>query len=464
MSSPTVLEARHIARPLIQSPERKAQVQLDATLSPDEFWSRPGSAVSVSFRQLSCYQPAAVRKVPPARFPREGPREGGGQMQVTNRSIWEHTFVIDDEDPYGGSLTEMKSAAQRATRPNTTGVTAAARGRSINALRPTRSAGPLGEFSTGGSFEYEHRSVSFLQEPSKLGSSQGQNSRDRLDSSFAAAVAKHAQIEALRANDQRKITEKVHRNKDMREQRLKHLLSNVMVQGQNPLLKALSAYSEAEEKKKKRRHDEWEEHIFQPLATKAWNHINPEDREGLKSVAFKVENFRLPVSVTKDPCWAEQVQNAQEKAFEKEAARVLGRAESAPTLQAALRARDPALVPRSLSRPGLDPTMWTEVAYCGTPSGRFSQVIGSHARRLRRGGPGVFIPDETDGVLVAGTRISRSNGHRDMGILRAEGPAAASPAVAPGQDHYTFETGSRVTTIEMPPGKKIVNPMILHPI
>jgi len=86
-------------------------------------------------------------------------------------------------------------------------------------------------------------------------------------------------------------------------------------------------------------------------------------------------------------------------------------------------------------------------------------------RSGKRGGAGVFIPDETDGVLAAGTRVSRETGYGDKGILRGscayDGECSTHKTSwgcssgAPGQDHFTFDATTRIVNLEFPLGKRM---------
>ena len=53
---------------------------------------------------------------------------------------------------------------------------------------------------------------------------------------------------------------------------------------------------------------------------------------------------------------------------------------------------------------------WSPVKLQGTPYGRQAQQAeqGAEFTRTRRGGQGVFLPDESDGVTAAGKRTPSS--------------------------------------------------------
>jgi hypothetical protein len=125
------------------------------------------------------------------------------------------------------------------------------------------------------------------------------------------------------------------------------------------------------------------------------------------------------------------------------------------------------MVQKSSTRPVFEPTGWGQREIQGSMFGHFAQVCehGPGFKRSVRSGTDAHRPDVSDGVLVAGSRRSRVHGMGDIGTLRGDlaslGESAqhktmvGSSCGAPGQDHYAFETGSRVTDLEFPLGKKM---------
>mmetsp|Transcript_33228 Transcript_33228/g.72429 ORF Transcript_33228/g.72429 Transcript_33228/m.72429 type:complete len:249 (-) Transcript_33228:66-812(-) len=234
-----------------------------------------------------------------------------------------------------------------------------------------------------------------------------------------------------------------------------------------------------EEARRKSLHATWDEKVYQPLATQAFEHMNAPCRRvqhalaGSKSVGFLMpeEPFRLSASLEEDPLRGEILDHAWEEAFDREATELLRAGLSSPALRSAAaggptRRQAP---PRARSRPVLEPTAWGQEEWRGT---RYAHQVeqGPGARMGRRNGPGeIFLPDDADGIAAAGTKTRRVGPstvvHGDTGLLRGDlatrGEAAqqwsrlGASSGAPGQDHYTYETGSRVTDLEFPVGKRL---------
>merc|ERR1712080_796596 len=118
------------------------------------------------------------------------------------------------------------------------------------------------------------------------------------------------------------------------------------------------------------------------------------------------------------------------------------------------------VVPRARSRPTMEPALWSQERLQGTLFGHFAQIAeqGVDFKRSRRGGTNIHIPDESDGVDAVGKRNTRAFGRNDLGILKGDTAAQGESAThktdwgaasgAPTQDHFTYETGTRVTDIE----------------
>lgn len=210
-----------------------------------------------------------------------------------------------------------------------------------------------------------------------------------------------------------------------------------------------------------------------PLARQVFSRLNPPDRSGCKSVAFSLPGQAKAASVNlrADPAKFSSLELARENAFHEAATRFL----NSPTPSLSLSRSSPSLnlqrlsfdgnqkdigLPRARSRPVLEPMSWGQVALSGTMVGLSTQVGG----RRSAAEPGIFVPDESDGVLCAGTRISRDHSYGDKGILKGtvakSGEATdyrtayGGGCTAPLQDHFMFETGDRVTNLEFPLGKK----------
>jgi hypothetical protein len=228
-----------------------------------------------------------------------------------------------------------------------------------------------------------------------------------------------------------------------------------------------------EDRRRRDLHAAWEEKVYQPIATQAHEHLNPPNRQaeqklvGSKSVSFTLpdEKFKLKLIVDGDPLRKPLVETNMENAFHNAAGHVLGHAHSAPEFH--VRRRPGHVLPHARSKPTFEPQNWTQVKLQGTLFGHFAQVCehGPGFRRCRRGGTDMHAPDEGDGVPAVGKRTTRATGHNDLGILKgwtaAQGESSNFKAShgascgAPAQDHYMYESGSHITDIEFPLGKKM---------
>lgn len=296
---------------------------------------------------------------------------------------------------------------------------------------------------------------------------------------MATIIAKHEKLEEKRERDRRAVLERVEFNKEQREDRFKRLLDEVM--GRDSLTSLLAweiRRREAhQEKRQKELHAAWEEKVFNPLQTQAHEKLNPQDRAllqrlaGTKSVSFEMPGdvFRLRASPHEDPVRKVLVETAKENAFHQAASAVLGQSHSAPDLRSLQSApgQKPTLIPKPVSRPVLEPVEWGQVAIKGTIHGHTAQVTrnGTGLRRTVKGGKDAHLPDESDGVVPAGTRKGPNGAINDKGILKGDAASRGSASehknpfgsscAAPGQDHYMFEIGSHVTNMEYPHGKRL---------
>ena len=130
----------------------------------------------------------------------------------------------------------------------------------------------------------------------------------------------------------------------------------------------------------------------------------------------------------------------------------------------------PSHVARYKTKPTLEPTLWDGGAINGTPYGHFAKVSeaiadGHPPHSIRR--RDIILPSESDGVPIAGKRKTRFE-YNDLGMLKGDirdrGEAVqykredGAGCAVPMQDHYTYETGTRVTDAEYDKGKKIWRP------
>lgn len=289
--------------------------------------------------------------------------------------------------------------------------------------------------------------------------------------------SKWEKTDMQRQRDYKGMQERAEQRRDMRDARYERLLESVM--GKDSLAsKTAMALREGINRDRQRRrelHEAWDTKVHQPLAKQADDHLNPPNRRlqqlltGSKTVAIRVpqdkERPKLMANTRDDPARKPVIDMAMERAFHTAAEAVLRGSHSAPDLRG--RAGTHALVERAMSRPTLEPTEWGQVAVQGTMFGHFARVAeqGTGFKRTKKGGPDVHVPSESDGVPVAGTRVSRAHGYNDTGILRGDfasrGQASqfktehGTSTGAPVQDHYHFHAGREVTDVEFPQGKRI---------
>jgi hypothetical protein len=285
--------------------------------------------------------------------------------------------------------------------------------------------------------------------------------------------AKWKKLNEQRERVQKDIHERIERQRAMRDERVKRLTTSLACRD-NLAANTAVALLEREAHEKRRRRDlyeAWEKRVFQPLANQAHEHMNPPNRQlqqsvtRSKGVSFDLESEPKKLIARVDGCPVRKplVELAREASFHMAASHVLGHSQSAPDLRYH---QGGSVVPMAKSRPTLEPGLWGQVKLQGTSCGHLAQMAegGEDFRKGRRGGDGVHIPDESDGVPACGKRISRVHGHGDVGILRGSlgkrGESSAylsmdgASSAAPMQDHYTYQTGDNVTSLEFPPGKR----------
>lgn len=408
-------------------------------------------------------------------IPRESPEPGGGRLSVHDRSLYEDgvrdviTLWEDiDEAPAGlggtrarGSTTKLNAATRTLSGINE------AKAHRKPTSRPTSKAAP-GEMpesprssNLGGARHNE------LAQPRP---SQEERKRSEI-------VAKNEKLQAVRDRDRKKVQERIEREKDMREVRFKRLLENISGQDNLAYRTAMDLRDrdERERMRRQEQHDQWSEKVHQPIQQQAYDYLNPPDRAahqqaaGKKHVSWSIpgRQFRLSTNVHDDPNRRPQVDHHREHSFHQTAGMMLGHSQSAPTFQSH-GATIAGFIPKSLSRPVLEPTEWGQVQLQGTLFGLSAQLAehGAGFRRTRRGGSDAHLHDPSDNVYPAGTRYSRADGHGDFGILRGDKAASGESAAlrtyhgassgAPAQDHFTYETGHRVTDVEFPLGKRSI--------
>eukprot|EP00931_Biecheleriopsis_adriatica_P080191 TRINITY_DN53544_c0_g1_i1.p1 TRINITY_DN53544_c0_g1~~TRINITY_DN53544_c0_g1_i1.p1 ORF type:complete len:468 (+),score=88.81 TRINITY_DN53544_c0_g1_i1:43-1404(+) len=434
--------------------------------SPHESFNEVFSGSSFSFTMLS----PDKRTAKPFKMPRDGPSVGGGTMHLFDKKVLEDNRVhLCDDSP----REKARKRKVKTTRPNTVPDRSRA-GSTLASIKAARrhlqSAGETSSASLGlGDTSPGRSNASGVLDA---------RARARLspeERRAAEIAAKWKKTEDDRSLDSTIIRDKVERRKDERDARTKRLIESVTGRGLAFDTAMELHQADADRERKAYEHYlEWDDNVFKPAATKAFDHMNLDRAtqqwiRGRKSVGFDLDPFKLHVNVSKDPSRKHLLQDAQEKAFHEETEALLGRSRSAPalvghhvqTLHDRSGMKD--CMRRALSRPVLEPNNWNQVA--SSVFGKFNQAceMGSEGRRMQRGGPNVHLHDESDGVAVAGTRKSKRHGHGDMGILREESHRGESndfktgfgaSSGAPAQDHFTFERGTAITDLEFPLGKK----------
>jgi len=393
------------------------------------------------------------------KLPREGPAPGKGRMFVFDRTVWAEFQDLQsdiggpDDPPVGlssnsrrpsGAESHLSKKAEIKSKP--VGGTASRRSKSDDT---PRSAGDM---------------------------EQQKKDKPRLtpeERKRAEILSKLSKVEAQRQRDLKDMVEVVEKRHERRAERFERLLDNVT--GRDNLAyrtaMALRERDDHEIRRKRQLHENWDEQVYKPIATQAYEHMNPPNRNikqmqhGSKSVGFLLPDSKktLVANVDGDPNRKPVIEMAKENAFHQVANAVLGKSSSAPDL----RLMAGHVVPRARSRPTMEPELWSQVHLQGTLFGHFAQIAeqGANFKRARRGGTDVHIPDEHDGVEAVGKRSTRSFGRNDLGILKgdtaAQGESSGhksswgAASGAPTQDHFTYETGCRVTDVEFPLGKRM---------
>lgn len=406
-------------------------------------------------------------------------------MQVADRTFHEGLRDVETpgtDAPVGLSGTRRPSVSSRGARSAPReGHGGANSAKNSSRTDAQRSTGGRGLGGTGNLATTDPVSTSESPRSSARGGKERANARLSPEERRRAELrSKFDKTEAVRQRDRKTIAERVDFFKEQREDRFKRLLDEVTGRDNLAYTLALEIRQREAHQENRRRelHAAWDEKVFQPIAHQAHGHMNPPDRavqqrlNGSKSVSFHLPNqiMRLVAREHEDPARKPVVDHARENAFHQAATAVLGHSRSLPDL----RTRPPggygsgsSLVMPALSRPVLEPTSWGQVAIQGTLYGHFAQVAehGPGFHRSRRGGKDMHLPDEADGVSAAGTRKHQDGSYHSKGVLHGETASRGetselksllgTSSAAPAQDHYTYETGTRITDLEFPPGKRM---------
>jgi len=388
---------------------------------------------------------------------------------IESASAYHDDGVSRDVSPRNGRISRERGGANMSRRPSATSVaTGLTRAQSAQSGTATNLRRPGAVRSIG---------MTAGSAPSPTLDTQGPVARRQVE-----LMAKYDKIETQRGGDAKDIQDRLKRMHEMREDRFNRLLDGLTMQTEVHYQTALALRERNErlDNQVRQLHAEMEEKIFDPMERQCGTYLNPPDRHaeieqsGSKKVDFKIpgQTFRLSYNALQDPARRPLVEAAKENAFHVAAEQFLRKSQSAPGLHGLLKQGAPApnrngIVPQSLSRPSLEPENWHQVALQGTLFGHNAQVSeqGHGFKRARRGGSNVHVPDESDGVIPAGTRKSRTLGINDKGILHAARAAGGETtdyrtdvghsSSAPAQDHYTFEVGQHAAALEFPLGKRL---------
>mmetsp|Transcript_48063 Transcript_48063/g.108925 ORF Transcript_48063/g.108925 Transcript_48063/m.108925 type:complete len:424 (+) Transcript_48063:80-1351(+) len=308
-------------------------------------------------------------------------------------------------------------------------------------------------------------------------------------------------LQVQRDGDMGTIRERVQRHQQLREQRFERLQEEILGQSELRCMasETLRAKAQDDYRRRSQMYEQWNEKVYNNIQKQITRALNPNSREkgqmmgGSKSVGFQLpdENFKPRIHPADDPTKSSLYASADEKAFQLTAEGVSYGME-APTLpngETNFSASHGGVLSFKnqrvgRSRPVLEPEMWEQHKFQGTPFGHFAQVAEL--------GPGEvhtllkvrnFMPPEHDGVNVAGKRCTRYS-KTDLGVLQGDGeiirrngirtirgPDVAqrgesslwksnygSSCGAPCQDHFAFSTGVGVVDAEYPLGKRMRNP------
>jgi len=299
---------------------------------------------------------------------------------------------------------------------------------------------------------------------------------NQADRKYAELFQKYQKYQARTENENRESRARANKQAVDREKRLERVVGDIIDNAEfaHQIAREVEEREVERQKRVRDRHEQWQERVYRPIAFQIHENLNPLPRmEGAKSVDFCLPGqvFRIAPPDLQDPNRKDLVSRERETSLHKAATMVLQISRSAPELSHCGGMGDDSpcervhLLPRSRSRAMLDPRIWGEVPIQGTPSSFHEACAkGPTAARGRRSGDGVHLPDESDGVLFAGTRHSRVNGLNDKGILTGSigrlgetyalknGVGAGSGA--PAQDHFDFATGRDFVDLEIPLGKK----------
>ncbi|CAJ1374129.1 unnamed protein product [Effrenium voratum] len=408
------------------------------------------------------------------RLPREGPKPGGGKMEVLEPGALE-ALRTEAAREQAAAEAEALDSTQRPKKDRRKRQTQSTHiSGSVDATLSTSAKGASTMTMTP-LITIAGADGASMVLPRRAEHLDGPEARRRVE-----MQTKFHKVEVARQHDQKLIRERAEKCKTMREDRFKRLVDAVCDHGGLAMECAenLAAFEQRFQQRRWELYSDWDENVSHPIQKQAFDYVNPADRSlqksGMKTVGWTLptDTPKLKLNVTKDPVRRQLLETEYEKAFHEVAEAVLGRSQSSPDILRRSAYFDGRSGPgaRALSRPVLEPTEWGQQRLQGTLFGRFAQACeeGPNFTRARRGGTNVFVPDESDMIQVAGTRRSREHGHHDKGILKGNKASQGESSEgkthegcssgAPSQDHFTFQHGKEVTDLEFPLGKKAGEP------
>ncbi|CAL1159892.1 unnamed protein product, partial [Cladocopium goreaui] len=282
-------------------------------------------------------------------------------------------------------------------------------------------------------------------------------------------MLKHKKFETTRERDQKYIRLMVEVKEDQRQARMTRLVENLTAgNARNPDYQAslqLTEFLANREATVSKHYLDWDKNVFGPVAKKAFFHMNRHKIKPMTSFNLDAPSIKLYVDTTKDPgktmagpsqastgaeCFGEILPDRILVSMLTEADLAITGSQPQPSF--------PLDMLHSQSRPVLEPDLWGQ--YGSSVFGRFTELLDPRSTKaaLRRSGRNVHLPPdaETDGCgEVAGTRHSRLFGYNDKGILqsaRDRGEAqiykndVGASSGAPAQDHFTYERGPEIVS------------------
>eukprot|EP00746_Dinoflagellata_sp_MGD_P165070 gnl/MRDRNA2_/MRDRNA2_94134_c0_seq1.p1 gnl/MRDRNA2_/MRDRNA2_94134_c0~~gnl/MRDRNA2_/MRDRNA2_94134_c0_seq1.p1 ORF type:complete len:403 (+),score=98.06 gnl/MRDRNA2_/MRDRNA2_94134_c0_seq1:124-1332(+) len=292
---------------------------------------------------------------------------------------------------------------------------------------------------------------------------------ERRQAEFAAKLEK---VKEQREKDVHDLHEKVEKKKQYREERFERLVDEVYNSDLVGHTSRVLRRKDFEDYQKSNGlYRKWTENVYSKIQKQLHRHINENVIRAVqpKQVGFKEpdEEKSCTLKMEDDPLKQELRLQSDEDNIKRQ----LDALARAKAVDVRMAVQDQGNEPnRARSRPVLEPTDWGQLRLQATGSGYMAQVaettatVGETFKTLRRFGHNVFVPDESDHIAAAGKRRTRW-AWNDLGILKGDqahrGEAdgfkkqEGQSCGAPMQDHFQFETGTRVTDNEFPLGKKM---------